>query len=49
MEKAQYDRYVVEQVSGLKAGGASGYTLWNNSNQYYMLDALPPESNLLAE
>ena len=49
MEKAQYDRYVVEQVSGLKEADASGYTLWNNSNQYYMLDALPPEQNLLSE
>lgn len=49
MEKAQYDRYVVEQVGGLKEADASGYTLWNNSNQYYMLDALPPEQNLLSE
>lgn len=45
MEKAEYDRYVFEQVGGLKAADASGYTLWNNSNQYYMLDALSPEQN----
>lgn len=45
MEKSEYDRYVVEQVGGLKAAEASGYTLWNNSNQYYMLDTLPVESN----
>lgn len=44
MEKATYDRYLVEQVNGLKAAKVGGYTLWNNSNQYYMLDALPPES-----
>ena len=43
MDKDQYDRYVVEQVNGLKASEASGYTLWNNSNQYYMLDTLPVE------
>ena len=38
-----------KQEINLKEADASGYTLWNNSNQYYMLDALPPEQNLLSE
>lgn len=43
MEENQYNQYVVEQVRGVKDAEGSGYTLWNNSNQYYMLDALKPE------
>jgi hypothetical protein len=37
MEKPEYIDYLGKQLEGATAGGASGYTLWNNSNRYYMV------------
>jgi len=37
MEKDEYTSYLDEEIKGAEEGGASGFTLWNNSNRYYML------------
>ncbi len=37
MEKEEYTAYLQQELKGAKEGGASGFTLWNNSNRYYML------------
>ncbi len=37
MEKDEYTSYLDEEIKGAEDGGASGFTLWNNSNRYYML------------
>lgn len=33
-----YRLYLQEQLKGVEAGHGSGFILWNNTNQYYMLD-----------
>ncbi|MFW6249479.1 MAG: putative glycoside hydrolase [Alkalispirochaetaceae bacterium] len=38
MEESEYRRYLEEQVSGARAGNASGHLLWNNSGRYYMVE-----------
>ena len=38
MEKEEYTLYLKKELSGAAEGGAEGFTLWNNSNRYYMLD-----------
>ncbi len=38
MEKNQYTSYLKRELKGAREGGAGGFTLWNNSNRYYMLD-----------
>lgn len=40
MEKDQYTGYLKRELKGAREGGAEGFTLWNNSNRYYMLDAV---------
>lgn len=37
MERPEYGRYLIEQLSGTKEAGGSGFTLWNASNRYYMV------------
>ena len=37
MEQQEYSRYLLEQLQGTRAGNASGFTLWNMSNKYYMV------------
>ncbi len=37
MEKEEYTEYLQRELKGAREGGASGFTLWNNSNRYYML------------
>jgi hypothetical protein len=34
---AVYSRYLVDEVQGALQGASSGFTLWNASNDYYML------------
>jgi len=36
---AQYSAYLTRQLDGCRKGGASGCTLWNASNRYYMVTA----------
>ena len=38
MEKPEYTAYLKSELEGLKEGRSSGFTLWNNSNRYYMLE-----------
>ncbi len=37
MNKKEYTAYLQRELKGAREGGASGFTLWNNSNRYYML------------
>ena len=37
MEYDEYTQYLEAQITGLKESGASGYTMWNSSNRYYMV------------
>jgi hypothetical protein len=37
MEYEEYTRYLEVQIDGIEAAGGSGYTMWNNSNRYYMI------------
>lgn len=37
MSLAQYKLYFERQIEGVEMSKASGFTLWNNSNNYYML------------
>lgn len=37
MEYEEYTRYLEVQIEGLIETGGSGYTMWNNSNRYYMV------------
>ncbi len=37
MEKEEYTTYLQREMNGAREGGAEGFTLWNNSNRYYML------------
>ncbi len=37
MEYEEYTRYLEVQIEGVKEAGGSGYTMWNNSNRYYMV------------
>ncbi len=37
MEYDEYTRYLEVKIEGLEAAGGSGYTMWNNSNRYYMV------------
>ena len=37
MEYDEYTRYLEVQIEGIKEAGGSGYTMWNNSNRYYMV------------
>ena len=32
-----YTEYLLKQVTGALASPAAGFTLWNNSNNYYMV------------
>ena len=36
-EKPTYTNYLIKQIEGTHASQASGFTLWNNSNRYYMV------------
>lgn len=36
-EEPTYTRYLLKQIQGTQASRASGFTLWNNSNHYYMV------------
>jgi hypothetical protein len=38
-EEPTYSDYLIRQLRGAGEGGASGFTLWNNSNRYYMVTA----------
>ncbi|MFP4562038.1 MAG: putative glycoside hydrolase [Spirochaetia bacterium] len=38
-EEPAYSDYLIRQLRGAGEGGASGFTLWNNSNRYYMVTA----------
>ncbi len=33
----EYTRYLEVQIEGVNEAGGSGYTMWNNSNRYYMV------------
>lgn len=37
MEYEEYTSYLDLQIEGLNEAGGSGYTMWNNSNKYYMV------------
>ena len=37
MEYDEYTRYLEVQIEGVTEAGGSGYTMWNNSNRYYMV------------
>ncbi|NCN04009.1 MAG: hypothetical protein GW949_00085 [Spirochaetales bacterium] len=37
-EKPEYTEYLNLQIRGTMAGGGSGFSLWNNSGRYYMID-----------
>jgi len=37
MEYDEYTKYLEVQIDGLTEAGASGYTMWNSSNRYYMV------------
>ena len=37
MEYEEYTSYLDVQIEGIEAAGGSGYTMWNNSNRYYMV------------
>ncbi len=37
MNEQEYGRYLAQQLAGSRKGGASGFTLWNASNRYYMV------------
>ncbi|WP_319477317.1 putative glycoside hydrolase [Marispirochaeta aestuarii] len=37
MEEPEYSEYLERQLRGTKNSPASGFTLWNNSNRYYMV------------
>lgn len=37
MEYEEYTRYLEVQIEGVNEAGGSGYTMWNNSNRYYMV------------
>lgn len=37
MNAATYSNYLLKQVEGTLAAPSSGFTLWNNSNRYYMV------------
>ncbi len=37
MEPEGYGRYLTRQLEGNRTAGASGFTLWNASNRYYMV------------
>ena len=36
-EEAEYGEYLTKQLDGVLRSGASGFTLWNASNNYYMI------------
>lgn len=36
-EEPDYSDYLIQQLEGAREGFASGFTLWNNSNRYYMV------------
>jgi hypothetical protein len=36
-ERPTYTDYLKRQIRGARAGGGSGFTLWNNSGRYYMV------------
>ncbi len=36
-EEPEYTDYLIQQIEGAQEGFASGFTLWNNSNRYYMV------------
>jgi len=38
MEEEEYERYLNRQLEGIRDAGGCGYTLWNNSNKYYMVN-----------
>ncbi len=37
MEYEEYTSYLDLQIEGINEAGGSGYTMWNNSNRYYMV------------
>jgi len=38
MEEDEYELYLNRQLEGIRDAGGCGYTLWNNSNRYYMVN-----------
>jgi len=38
MEEEEYEQYLNRQLEGILNAGGCGYTLWNNSNKYYMVN-----------
>ncbi len=38
MSEKQYKQYLIEQLQGSKESKASGWSLWNNSQNYYMIE-----------
>lgn len=38
MEEKEYSRYLINQIVGSQESNASGFTLWNASNRYYMVN-----------
>ena len=37
MNEREYEEYLEQQLKGSIMAGASGFTLWNASNRYYMI------------
>lgn len=37
MEAPEYSEYLIKQIEGIISASAAGFTLWNNSNRYYMV------------
>jgi hypothetical protein len=38
MDTPEYTQYLNRQIEGLRDAGGSGFSLWNNSGRYYMID-----------
>lgn len=38
MQRDEYKRYFEQQLKGVEMSAAKGFTLWNNANNYYMLE-----------
>lgn len=50
MEEPEYSEYLIRQLKGTLESPASGFTLWNNTNRYYMVtSSLSPYTSVSAE
>jgi len=50
MEEPEYSEYLTRQLTGTVESPASGFTLWNNTNRYYMVtSSLSPFTSVPAE